>query len=59
MLDREFSIKWWDSLRFDWIISQVHKDFPPPVQRAIAHNTRSQSNLDSVQIFGKSSKEPD
>ena len=28
-----------------------------PVQRAIAHNTRSQSSLDSVQIARKSSKE--
>ena len=34
-----------------------NKDFPPLVQRAIAHNTRSQSSLDSVQIAGKSSKE--
>ena len=34
-----------------------NKDFPPPVQRAIAHNTRSQSSLDFVQIAGISSKE--
>lgn len=57
LLDREFSVKWWDSIRFNQIISQIHRDFPPPVQRAIAHNTRSQSSLDSVQITGKSSKE--
>ena len=31
LLDREFSIKWWDSLRFDQIISQIHRDFPPPI----------------------------
>ena len=57
LLDREFLVKWWDSLRIDQIINQVHKDFPPPVQKAIAYNTRSQSSLDSVQIDGKSSKE--
>ena len=57
LLDREFSVKWCDSLRFDQIISQIHRDFPPPIQRAIAHNTRSQSSLDSVQIARKSSKE--
>ena len=56
LLDREFSVKWWDSLRFEQIISQIHRDFPPPVQRAIAHSTRSQSSLNSVQIAGKSSK---
>ena len=57
LLDREFSIKWWDSLRIDQIITQLHKDFPPPIRRAIGHNTRSQYSLDSVQITGKSSKE--
>ena len=57
LLDREFLVKWWDSLRIDQIINQVHKDFPPLVQKAIAHNTRSQSSLDFVQITGKSSKE--
>ena len=41
LLDREFLVKWWDSLKIDQIINQVHKDFPPPVQRAIAHNIRS------------------
>ena len=41
LLDREFLVKWWDSLKIDQIISQFHKDFPPPVQRAIAQNTRS------------------
>ena len=56
LLDREFSVKWWDSLRFEQIISQIHRDFPPPVQRAITHSTRSQSSLNSVQIAGKSSK---
>ena len=57
LLDKEFSVKWWDSLQFEQIISQIHRDFPPLVQRAIAHNTRSQSSLDSVQIARKSSKE--
>ena len=57
LLDKEFSVKWWDSFRFNDIITQIHKDFPPPVQRAIAYNTRSQSSLDSVQIARKSSKE--
>ena len=57
LLDQEFSMKWWDSLRINQIINQVHKDFPPPIQRAIAHSTRSQSSLDSVQIARKSSKE--
>ena len=63
LLDREFLVKWWDSLRIDQIIQKVHKDFPPPIQKAItckitiAHRTRSQSSLDSVQIAGKSSKE--
>ena len=57
LLDREFSVKWWDSFKYNDIIAQIHRDFPPPVQRAIAHNTRSQSSIDSVQIVGKSSKE--
>ena len=57
LLDREFSVKWWDSFKYNDIIAQIHRDFPPPVQRAIAHNTRSQSSLDSVQIARKSSKE--
>ena len=57
LLDREFFVKRWDNLRINQIIDQVHKDFPPPVQRTIAHKTRSQSSLDSVQIAGKSSKE--
>ena len=57
LLDREFLVKWWDSLRINQIIDQIHKDFLPPVQRAITHNTRSQTSLDSVQIAGKSSKE--
>ena len=57
LLDREFFVKWWDSFRTTDIISKLHDDFPPPVQRAIAHCTRSRSSLDSVQIAGKSSKE--
>ena len=57
LLDREFSVKWWDSFKYNDIISQIHRDFPPPIQRAISHNTRSQSSLDSIQIIGKSSKE--
>ena len=63
MLDREFLVKWWDSLRFNHIIDQIYRDFPPPIQKAIshktatAHKTRSQSSLNSVQITGKSSKE--
>ena len=38
-------------------------NFPPPIQKAItsqttiAHRTRSQTSLDSIQILGKSSKE--
>ena len=57
LLDREFLVKWWDSLKINQIIDQVHKDFPPPVQKTISHRTRSRSSLDSVQISGKSSKE--
>ena len=63
LLDREFLVKWWDSLRFNHIVDQIYKDFPPPIQKAIshkiaiAHKTRSQSSLDFVQIVGKSSKE--
>ena len=57
LLDREFSVKWWDSLKIEKIINQVYKDYPPPVQKPVALRTRSQSSLDSVQITGKSSKE--
>ncbi|KAL0004648.1 hypothetical protein SO802_012209 [Lithocarpus litseifolius] len=57
LLNREFLVKWWDSLKIDTIIRQIHEDLPPPVQRTIAPAIRSQSNLDSVQIAGKSSKE--
>ena len=57
LLDREFFVKWWDSFRFNGIISKIHKDFPPPVQRTIAYSARSQSSLESVQIARKSSKE--
>ncbi|KAL0015292.1 hypothetical protein SO802_002361 [Lithocarpus litseifolius] len=55
LLNREFSVKWWDSLKIDSVINQVYKDFPLPVQRNIV--TRSQSSLDSSQFAGKSSKE--
>ena len=63
LLDREFLVKWWDNLRFNHIIDQVYRDFAPSIQKAIsnktaiAHKTRSQSSLDSVQIARKSSKE--
>ena len=57
LLDREFSVKRWDSLKIEKIINQVYKDYPPLVQKPIALRTRSQSSLDSVQITGKSSKE--
>ena len=57
LLDREFSVKWWDSLKIEKIINQVYKDYPPSVQKPIALRTRSQSSLYSVQITGKSSKE--
>ena len=57
LLDREFSVKWWDSLKFNKIISQMYEDYPPPVEKPIGLRTRSQSSLDSVQITGKSSKE--
>ena len=45
------------SIRIGQIINQVHKDFHPLVQKAITHNTRSQSSLNSIQIARKSSKE--
>ena len=57
LLDREFFTKWWDRFRPTDVISKLYKDFPLPVQKPIAHCTRSQLSLDSVQIFGKSSKE--
>ncbi|KAL4606948.1 hypothetical protein ACB092_09G140100 [Castanea dentata] len=57
LLDKEFLVKWWDGLRIEQIINQVYKDYPQPIQHPIAHRTRSQSSLDSVQIAGKSSKE--
>ncbi|KAL4603713.1 hypothetical protein ACB092_10G143700 [Castanea dentata] len=47
LLDREFLVKWWDGLRIEQIINQ----------QPIAHRTRSQSSLDSVQIARKSRKE--
>ena len=57
MLNREFSVKWWDSLKVDSVINQLNKDFPPQIQKAIAQSSRSQSSLDSIQVAGKSSKE--
>ncbi|KAL4597801.1 hypothetical protein ACB092_11G015000 [Castanea dentata] len=57
LLDREFSVKWWDNLKIGQIINQVYREYPPPIQQPIAHRTRSQSSLDSIQIAGKSSKE--
>ena len=57
LLNREFSVKWWDSLKIDPIINQINKDFPPPVHKAIAQKSRSQSSLESVSIVKKSSKE--
>lgn len=41
LLNKEFSVKWWDSLKINPVISQIHKDFPTPTQRAIAQKTRS------------------
>ena len=57
MLNREFLVKWWDSLKIDPIINQINKDFPPPVHRAIAQKSRSQSSLESVSVAEKSSRE--
>ena len=57
LLNRKFSIKWWDSLKIDPIINQLNKDFPPLVHRAIAQKTRSQSSLEFVSVAKKSSKE--
>lgn len=52
---REYSVKWWDALKIYPIISQVNKDFPPPVPRSI--KTRSQTNLESISVVGKPKKE--
>lgn len=41
MITREFSVKWWDSLKIDSVISKINKDFPPSVSRPIAQKTRS------------------
>ena len=57
LLDREFFVKWWDSLKINKIISQMHEEYPLPVEKPIALRTRSQSSIDFVQISGKSSKE--
>ena len=54
---REFFTKWWDKFRPTDTISKLYKDFPLLVQKSIAHCTRSQSSLDSVQFSKKSSKE--
>ena len=52
---REYSVKWWDALKIDPILNQVNKEFPPPVPRSI--KTRSQTNLESISVAGKSKKE--
>ena len=58
-----FLVKWWDNFRFKEIIEKIHMNFLPPIQKAItcqtaiAHRTRSQTSLDSVQVSEKSSKE--
>ena len=57
ILDREFFTKWWDKFRPTDAITKIYKDFPPPVQKSIAHCTRSRSSLDSTQFSGKSSQE--
>ena len=41
LLDREFSVKWWDSLKINKIISQMYEEYPPPVEKPIALRTRS------------------
>ena len=56
LLDREFYTKWWEKFRPTDAITKMYKDFPLPVQKPIAHCTRSQSSLDSV-LSGKSSRE--
>lgn len=55
LVAREYSVKWWDALKIDPILSQVNKDFPPPVPRSI--KIRSQTNLESISVVGKSKKE--
>ncbi|KAL4627903.1 hypothetical protein ACB092_05G200100 [Castanea dentata] len=40
LLDREFSVKWWDSLKINPIINQVYRDYPPPL---IAHSQQLES----------------
>ena len=57
ILNREFSVKWWDSLKIDQVINNLHKDFPLLVQKAITNKPRSQSSLDSIQVGWKTSKE--
>jgi len=57
LLNKEFSVKQWDSFKIDQVINQINKDFPPPVQKALAQPSRSQSSLDSIQVVGKSSQE--
>ena len=57
ILNREFSVKWWDSLKIDPVIDQIDKDFPTPVHIAIIQKTRSQSSLESVTVVKKSSRE--
>ena len=50
IIHTKFSVKWWDSLKIDPVISQLNKGFPPLVPRAIVQKSRSQSSLDSVQV---------
>ena len=57
LLNREFFVKWWDSLKIDPVISKLNRDFPSQIQKAIAHPSRSQPSLDFIQVVGKSSKE--
>ena len=35
ILNKEFSVKWWDILKIDLVINQINKDFPSLVHRAI------------------------
>ena len=57
LLNREFSVKWWDSLKIDPVINQINKDFPHPVHKVITLKTRSQSSLENVLVAEKSSRE--
>ena len=41
LINREFSVKWWDNLKIDPVIDQINKDFSAPVHRAITHKAMS------------------